>query len=58
MTLINYLDCKWGVLIYAELEHTGSPGNYTDLDTHANILELLTGRQTASGLRLISVTHQ
>lgn len=58
MKVINYLDCKWRVIINAEPEHTGLPGNYTALDRHANILELPTEWQTASGSRLISVTHQ
>lgn len=42
MTVINYLDCKWRVIIYAEPERTGLSGNYTALDMHANILEVPT----------------
>lgn len=59
MTVINYLDCKWRVIIYAEPAHTGLPGNYTALDTHANILELPTcwrnDKQCQS--RVSSVSH-
>lgn len=39
MTVISYLDHKWRLIIYAEPEHSRLPGNYTALDTHANILE-------------------
>lgn len=42
MTVISYLHHKWRLIIYAEPEHSRLPGNYTALDTHANILEPLT----------------
>lgn len=39
MMVISYLDHKWRLIIYAEPEHSRLPGNYTALDTNANILE-------------------